>query len=56
MLATEKFMQSDAELLRRIAAITKQVIANDDILGGFLGLGGPESKRDALTGSKSLKE
>lgn len=55
-LATGNWVQSDAELLRRIGKRLDKVIQEDDIMKGFLGYGGPYSGNDLITGTGGLSE
>jgi len=47
-MASEKHVQSDAELLCRIAKCLKKTIMDDPAMRGFLGYGGPEADLDVL--------
>ena len=47
-MASELHVQSDAELLRRIAKCLKKTIMDDPAMRGFLGYGGPEADLDVL--------
>ena len=47
-MASEPHIQSDAELLLRIAKCLEKAIMADPAMRGFLGYGGPEADLDVL--------
>jgi hypothetical protein len=55
-LAIGNYVQSDAEIRKRIGDLLEMAISSDDIMRGFLGRGGPEADRDLITGTGSLGE
>lgn len=54
-MATERYVQSDATMRRRIGALLARAIREDDVMRGFLGYGGPRVDCDLLTGNGSLE-
>lgn len=55
-MATGRYVQSDTEMRRRIGKMLDAVIDADDTMRGFLGRGGPEAHRDAITGTGELAD
>jgi len=54
-MATGNYVQSDAEMRRRIGEMLEKAIREDAVMLGFLGHGGPMAGCDILGGNCSLK-